>query len=219
MSSWTSFCPSQTGMKDCPRICASASKNTGNNGLRNRMRRLSSNVQSDKPRLAVRTDDGDWILGMKLEHRYSLRMPEYRAWRHMRYRCNNPNCHNYANYGGRGIRISNAWGSFIQFIADVGLRPSPKHTLDRIDNNGHYEPGNVRWADHYVQNRNKRSNRMISHAGRTYCATDWARIIGLDNTTILDRLDRGYPIEVVLSPLHLKSRRRKKESRREAAVA
>ena len=84
--------------------------------------------------------------------------PEYEAWCEMNKRCYNPNFHGYSNYGGRGIKVRHAkWRKdFSSFFAYVGHRPSYKHSLDRIDNDGHYEPGNVRWATKKQQANNRR---------------------------------------------------------------
>jgi len=82
---------------------------------------------------------------------------EYRLWQSIKTRCYNENTREYVNYGGRGIRMSAAWRkSFVQFLEDVGKRPSPVHTLDRIDNDGDYEAGNVRWATRKEQMANRR---------------------------------------------------------------
>lgn len=82
--------------------------------------------------------------------------PEYASWLAMRERCNTPGRPNYRYYGGRGIRVCSEWDNFAQFLADLGPRP-PGTTLDRIDHDGHYEPGNCRWADLRTQNRNRRA--------------------------------------------------------------
>ena len=81
---------------------------------------------------------------------------EYITWMSMRGRCNNPNDTNYENYGGRGIKVCERWDDFFNFLEDVGMKEHPELTLDRIENNGNYEPGNVRWATKYTQARNKR---------------------------------------------------------------
>lgn len=83
--------------------------------------------------------------------------PEHNAWRHMRSRCYNPNGRNYKNWGGRGITVCERWlESFENFYADMGDRPTPKHSLDRINVNGNYEPSNCRWATTKEQRINQR---------------------------------------------------------------
>jgi hypothetical protein len=82
---------------------------------------------------------------------------EYEAWISMKGRCGNPNATGFKNYGGRGIIVCERWlKSYLAFLADMGRRPSPGHSIDRIDNDGNYEPGNVRWATRHEQNKNKR---------------------------------------------------------------
>lgn len=89
--------------------------------------------------------------------------PEYRSWASMKNRCNNPKDKAYYRYGGRGITVCKEWSvSFEKFLKDVGIRPSNYHSLDRINNNGNYEPGNVRWATAKQQANNRRSNKNAS---------------------------------------------------------
>jgi hypothetical protein len=88
--------------------------------------------------------------------------PEYRAWQAMKARCLNPQSRDYGYYGGRGITVYPAWLDFNVFLSDVGRRPTPAHTLDRIDGDGGYEPGNVRWATRQVQARNRAYARTKS---------------------------------------------------------
>lgn len=88
------------------------------------------------------------------------RTPEYAAWQSMIRRCTGVNGPKYHLYGGRGISVCDRWrDSYEAFLADVGRRPGSGYSLDRIDANGNYEPGNVRWADIYTQNRNRRDRR------------------------------------------------------------
>ena len=88
------------------------------------------------------------------------RTPEYCTWRSMITRCTNPNCRKWHLYGGRGITICEEWRhDFLAFLEHVGPRPSNKHSIDRIDPDGNYEPGNVRWADIYTQNRNRKKRK------------------------------------------------------------
>lgn len=86
--------------------------------------------------------------------------PEYRAWANMRDRCGNPCNPEYKNYGMRGVTVCEEWiGSFESFLGHIGMRPSADHSIDRIDVNGNYEPGNVRWATIDIQNNNKRRSK------------------------------------------------------------
>lgn len=84
---------------------------------------------------------------------------EYRAWNQMIQRCDNPKCLAYPLYGGRGISVCDRWRKFIYFFEDIGPKPSPELTLERIDNEGDYEPGNVKWDTPQSQSRNKRLRR------------------------------------------------------------
>jgi len=86
--------------------------------------------------------------------------PEYAVWHSMRSRCRNKNDHNYKHYGARGIKVDPRWDNFETFLADVGRRPHPSLTFDRINNDGNYEPGNVRWTTKSEQNKNRRSVRI-----------------------------------------------------------
>lgn len=125
---------------------------------------------------------------------------EYQIWKTMRQRCLNTRNPTFRRYGDRGIGICDRWNDFANFLADVGPRPPGRTSLERIDNNGDYEPGNVRWATQSVQMRNTRRNRMLIHDGITLCITDWALRLGVKPSLISDRLDRlGWTVEKALT--------------------
>lgn len=87
----------------------------------------------------------------------------YSSWHHMKQRCTNPNNHRYSDYGGRGIGVCDRWARFENFLTDMGERPEGL-TLDRVDNEGHYEPGNCRWATRSEQDHNKRRRKRLQCA-------------------------------------------------------
>lgn len=122
---------------------------------------------------------------------------EYWSWLQMLKRCHNPKTFGYADYGGRGITICERWLRFDNFLADMGSRPKGT-SLDRIDNNGNYEPGNCRWATHKEQSRNKRSNRNITIDGTTRCLKDWADFAGNDYALVRSRLRLGWEPAVAI---------------------
>lgn len=119
--------------------------------------------------------------------------PEYAAWRQMRHRCNNPKDKEYASYGGRGITVCNRWqSSFENFIADMGVKPSAGHSLDRIDNSEGYGPGNCRWATRIEQQNNTTRNVRLEFYGLRKTITEWSRISQIPFCTISSRLKHGW---------------------------
>lgn len=124
----------------------------------------------------------------------------HRIWRGMLKRCNNPNEKSYPYYGGRGIRVCDRWQQFVNFYADMGDPPDGL-SIDRIDNNGDYEPGNCRWATKIDQARNKRSNHMITRGCVTRTLADWLEITGLHRGTVEQRIRHGWPESRLLDPL------------------
>jgi hypothetical protein len=116
--------------------------------------------------------------------------PEYQAYLGAMQRCRNPAGKFYSAYGGRGIEFK--FESFEDFRLHVGLRPSPKYSLDRIDNDGHYEYGNVRWATRTEQVSNRRSTRKAIFNGVVKTVTDWARHFGMPIGSFRSRLTKGW---------------------------
>ena len=139
----------------------------------------------------------------------ALRTPEYRIWQTMIRRCIDPKQSSYKNYGARGITVCDRWRqSFVAFLEDVGRRPYPKATIDRIDNDRGYEPGNVRWASRIEQMRNCRTSRLITFQGRTETVLQWSVITGIPYKTIYNRLNKGLPPEEALKADYSRIRRK-----------
>lgn len=114
-------------------------------------------------------------------------------------RCTNPNRPYWKDYGGRGIKVCERWHKFENFLEDMGDKPGPKHSLDRFpDNNGNYEPGNVRWATIQEQSENKTNTLYLTYNGKTQAASAWARELSIPKTTIYSRVRRGLPVCEVL---------------------
>lgn len=124
---------------------------------------------------------------------------EYQAWRGMRFRCQNPKATHYRHYGGRGIKVAPEFESFEYFISHIGRKPSPNHSLDRINNNGHYEPGNVRWATKLEQQANRRVTRTIKVANQDMTVPDFCDLYKKDRSTVYKKLKKGYSVERILN--------------------
>jgi len=134
---------------------------------------------------------------------------EYKAWLKMKSRCNKKNDKDYKNYGGRGIVICAEWvNSYETFLRDVGRAPSMNHSLDRINVNGNYNPENVKWSTKIEQANNTRSNRIITHYGRSLTLAQWANASGFLTRACLEkRLLRGWSFERSISEPLKKSNR------------
>lgn len=126
-------------------------------------------------------------------------IPEYWTWANMMQRCNNPRSSAFDKYGGRGIRVCEQWRDFDAFYADMGPRPTPKHEIDRIDVNGHYEPANCRWATRKQQMNNTRVTTYLTHDGTTRSLHEWAELHRLNPVTLKVRLQRGWPVSLALT--------------------
>lgn len=145
--------------------------------------------------------DNGAISSMRYRRRHgATKSHEYRIWRTMKDRCYREKCGCYETYGGRGIRVCDRWfNSFENFIEDMGLKPSPKHSIDRINNDGNYEPGNCRWATSVEQGSNKRNTRYVDYKGEKMTVIKFAELIGLKYGTVLKRLKNGMTPEQVAS--------------------
>jgi hypothetical protein len=118
-------------------------------------------------------------------------------------RCHNPTTKYFENYGGRGISVCDKWRhDFAAWRDDMGPPPSPQHTLDRIDNDGNYEPSNCRWATRKEQSANRRipkSAKLITYNSETYEMAVWARKVGVQASTLHARLKAGWSVERALT--------------------
>jgi hypothetical protein len=140
------------------------------------------------------------------------RPPEFNVWIGMRDRCSNPNNKKFADYGGRGITVDPRWvNDFAAFYADMGPRPTPRHEIDRIDNEANYWPGNCRWTTRTVNLNNCRSNAYVEWRGETQTIAQWARRLGISDRTIWMRLNKlNWDVErAMTTPLRADRRRSK----------
>jgi hypothetical protein len=125
--------------------------------------------------------------------------PTHTSWLAMKSRCYRRTDRFFRLYGGRGIRVCRRWHRFENFLEDMGAKPSPKHSLDRIDNDGDYEPGNCRWATASEQANNRSNTVHLTVNGRTQSLAQWARESGLSAGTLKSRLWRGWSADRALS--------------------
>lgn len=127
---------------------------------------------------------------------------EYRAWRSAHDRCENSKIRNYQNYGGRGIKVCVRWRQFENFLEDMGLRPTSKHSLDRINVDGDYTPDNCKWSTRQEQNTNTRRSRYITIGDKTQVAKEWVKELGVVSySAAIYRLKHGWnPVDAVTIP-------------------
>lgn len=136
---------------------------------------------------------------LRIKHGLSAH-PVYGRYSHMIDRCHNPESDEYKNYGGRGIYVCERWRKSVEnFIHDVGMPPSKIHTIDRINNDGPYEPGNCRWATKTEQNINRRTTRWFSFDGKRMCESEWSKSLGMKKNGVSSRLRLGWDIEKALT--------------------
>lgn len=143
--------------------------------------------------------------------------PEHRAWCGMMTRCywSQPGDRNFALYQGAGITVAEPWHSFLNFLNDIGAKPSPKHSLDRFPNPaGNYERGNVRWATAKEQANNWATrNRRLTFGGETLSLDAWASRLDIRRESLRDRLDSGWSIERALTVPAIRRRVRGNDGR------
>lgn len=134
--------------------------------------------------------------------RRNSRTPELRTYHHMIERCYNPNCKEYPNWGGRGIKVCDRWlESFTNFHLDMGDRPTgDRYSLDRIDNNKDYSPENCRWANQCTQGRNTTKNRRITIAGHTALLVEWTEILDVSRWNVYHRIETLTEADRLLAP-------------------
>jgi hypothetical protein len=117
--------------------------------------------------------------------------PLYYCWKAMRDRCSKETHRDYPRYGGRGITVDPSWvSSFQQFLADMGPKPTPQHSIDRINNDGNYEPSNCRWATPKEQSQNTCRTVNIEANGRVASISEWARILGKSPQTVRNWINK-----------------------------
>lgn len=135
-----------------------------------------------KPKLQARRHTSLNLPKPKSNKKY---IPEYAAWNAMKRRCYTVTNGRYENYGGRGIEVCDRWrNSYKHFLEDMGPRPTDKHSLDRINPNGHYEPSNCRWADIETQSNNKAKTKLYTYNGKTQTLAQWIREIKRESSNL-----------------------------------
>ncbi len=134
---------------------------------------------------------GEW----SITHGYT-KTKIYEIWKRMRQRCNNPNSSNADTHYNRGIKVCERWNTFENFLSDMGKPPTNGHSIDRINNDGNYEPNNCRWATRSEQAYNRRSTRLIKFKGETKPLKKWCIELGFNFRTIQNRLNQyGWSVE------------------------
>ena len=126
----------------------------------------------------------------------------YSAWTTMKQRCYNPNVKEFKNYGGRGIKVCERWlNSFPNFLEDLGCKPTKQHSLDRINNDGDYEPGNCRWATRDIQLANRRPRRpgRYEHNGIFKFAHQWAKDLSITKNCFTSRIRKGWSMDKIIN--------------------
>lgn len=162
------------------------------------LRRGSARSCGCRQREIARSHAARMGVGMRRHGHAVAATREYQTWGGMKQRCENPNCRQYPNYGGRGIRVCERWKTFENFLSDMGSKPA-EMSIERIDVNGDYEPSNCRWATVLEQNNNTRANRVVDFRGQRLTVSQACRAAGVNRKTVSTRLHRGWAIERALA--------------------
>src|SRR5947208_164257 len=127
--------------------------------------------------------------------RGGARSPEYRTWDALIQRCENPKNNRFHLYGANGVTVCERWrSSFVNFLTDMGPKPRGL-TIDRIDNDGNYEPGNCQWSTPKQQARNRRTSAIIEYKGQRRTLVEWSEILGVSYACLQMRLYKGWSVE------------------------
>lgn len=153
-------------------------------------------VTSSLDNLHAQTRAANQLKDRSADH---TKQPEYICWAAMRSRCNNPNNPAFDRYGGAGITICPEWDDFQVFLRDMGRRPSKDHTIERKEGHKGYTPENCIWADWDTQQNNRKNNVVLEFGGRRQTVAQWARELGIGDTTVRMRLDAGWTVERALT--------------------
>lgn len=161
----------------------------------------------------------NYYLG-KYPKQFNYKSKLYKIYASIIQRCSNPKDKGYKNYGGRGIKICEEWENdymaFCNWCIENGYSEQKtekgrnKLTIDRINNDGNYEPSNCRWIVQKQNERNKRTNKFITYNGETHCLIEWAEILNLPSTTLYNRLFEGWSVERAFNtPINEKHKNKK----------
>lgn len=140
-------------------------------------------------------------IGNRMRRHGMSRSPTWNSWASMRKRCQDKKCSAFWRYGGRGIRVCERWNVFENFLADMGERPTRRHSIERINNNGNYELNNCVWALPIQQANNRSSSLLLSLNGKTQTLTQWASELGIVENTLRGRLRLGWSVEDALTTI------------------
>ncbi len=135
------------------------------------------------------------ILSQRMVSHRMTGSSEHNIWSKMKNRCNNPKGNRFHDYGGRGIKVCWRWNKFENFFSDMGPRPSPLHSIDRINNDKGYSPENCKWSTSKEQSNNRRDNRFLMHDGEKITVSNLARKLGINTHCFRARIKRGWSLE------------------------